>query len=170
MSETSGSAGASKTIQVGDPAPEVLFNLADGRQVNLSQLRGDRGMVLFFYPKDNTPVCTKQACSFRDAYQQFVAAGVEVVGISSDSATSHQQFAGRHQLPFPLASDRDGALRKAFGVPKTLGIFPGRVTYLIDPQGIVQMVFSAQLASDEHVQRALEAIGSFNQADSRKLP
>jgi thioredoxin-dependent peroxiredoxin len=162
MSETSGLGRSSPAVQVGDLAPEVLLSLADGRQVSLTELRGDKGLVLFFYPKDNTPVCTKQACSFRDAYQQFLAAGVEVVGISSDSASSHQQFADRHRLPFPLASDRDGALRKAFGVPKTLGIFPGRVTYLIDPHGIVQMVFSAQLASDEHVQRALAAIERFD--------
>lgn len=161
MSETSGSAGSSRAVQVGDLAPEVLLSLADGRQVSLTELRGKNGLVLFFYPKDNTPVCTKQACAFRDAYQQFLTAGVAVVGISSDSASSHQQFADRHRLPFPLASDRDGALRKAFGVPKTLGIFPGRVTYLINPQGIVQMVFSAQLASDEHVQRALAAIEQF---------
>ena len=91
--------------------------------------------MLFFYPKDGTAVCTKEACSFRDAYEDFVQAGAAVIGVSSDSTKSHQAFAGGHQLPFVLLSDADGSLHKAFGVPKTLGIMPGRVTYVIDKEG-----------------------------------
>ena len=81
--------------------------------------------MLFFYPKDGTAVCTKEACSFRDAYEDFVQAGAVVIGVSSDSAESHQAFASGHRLPFVLLADADGSLRKAFGVPKTLGIMPG---------------------------------------------
>jgi peroxiredoxin Q/BCP len=146
-------------LQVGDRAPEFCGTAQDGSVVRLADFIGERGLVLFFYPKDGTPVCTKEACSFRDSYEQFREAGAEVVGVSGDSGESHRAFAERHQLSFPLISDADGSLRKAFGVPKTLGLFPGRVTYVIDKQGIVRMIFSAQFASDEHVRRALRAVG-----------
>ena len=119
---------------------------------------GQRSVVLFFYPKDDSPICTKEACSFRDSYERFVDAGAEVIGVSSDSTDSHQQFAKRHRLPFQLISDANGSLRKAFGVPKVVGLLPGRTTYVIDKQGVVRLVFSAQFASDEHVDRAIEAL------------
>jgi len=125
---------------------------------------GRRPLVLFFYPKDDTPICTKEACAFRDSYETFSAAGAEVIGISSDSAASHRAFAARHKLPFLLASDADGSLRKAFGVPKTLGLFPGRVTYVVDRDGIIRLVFSAQLASQDHVTKALAAVSAIDGA------
>ncbi len=128
--------------------------------IHLSDVLTKRFVVLFFYPRDGTHFCTKEACSFRDSYQKFVEAGAEVVGVSSDSAESHQEFANEHKLPFPLISDSDGSLRKAFGVPKTLGLFPGRVTYVIDRTGIVRQVFSAQFATEEHVRQALTAVAS----------
>lgn len=146
------------SLQTGDPAPIVTLTLHNGQSVPLADLTRDRVVVLFFYPKDNTSICTKEACAFRDAYEDFVAAGATVVGVSSDSAASHQGFADKHRLPYLLATDADGALRRAFGVPKTLGLFPGRVTYVIDRHGVVRSVFSAQLAADRHVQSALEAI------------
>ena len=146
------------SLRTGDPAPNVTLPLHTGESVPLADLYRDRVVVLFFYPKDNTSICTKEACAFRDAYEDFVAAGATVVGVSSDSAESHQGFADKHRLPYLLATDADGALRRAFGVPKTLGLFPGRVTYVIDRRGVVQSVFSAQLAADRHVQSALEAI------------
>ena len=142
----------------GDPAPNVTLHLHDGRGVSLAELTRDHVVVLFFYPKDNTSVCTKEACAFRDAYEDFVAAGATVVGVSSDSADSHQGFADKHRLPYLLATDADGALRKAFAVPKTLGFLPGRVTYVIDRAGLIRSMFSAQLAADRHVRVALEAI------------
>jgi len=125
---------------------------------------GRRPLVLFFYPKDDTPICTKEACAFRDSYETFSAAGAEVIGISSDNAASHRAFAARHKLPFLLASDADGSLRKAFGVPKTLGLFPGRVTYVVDRDGIIRLVFSAQLASQDHVTKALAAVNAIDGA------
>jgi peroxiredoxin Q/BCP len=147
-------------LQAGDRAPDFEAMTHEGVRIRLADYLGNRGLVLFFYPKDDTPICTKEACSFRDSYNDFVAAGVEVIGVSSDSAESHKAFAARHRLNFPLIADAKGELRKQFGVPSTLGLFPGRVTYVIDKQGLVRLVFSAQLASDEHVRKALEAIRS----------
>ena len=114
--------------------------------------------MLFFYPKDGTSTCTKEACAFRDAYEQFVEAGAVVIGVSADSLKSHRAFAGQHSLPFYLVSDEDGSLRKAFGVPKTLGLFPGRVTYVIGRGGVVRFVFSAQMAAARHVSQALRVV------------
>lgn len=145
-------------LQVGERAPAFTAATHDGSSISLADYLGERGLVLFFYPRDGTPVCTKEACSFRDSYAQFVDAGFQVIGVSSDSAESHRAFADEHRLPFPLIADTDGALRKLFRVPSTLGLFPGRVTYVIDREGFIQLVFSAQLASDAHVQQALDAI------------
>jgi len=151
-------------LTVGDRVPDVTLRAHDGSTVRLSDMVGRRPLVLFFYPKDDTPICTKEACAFRDSYEAFSAAGAEVIGISGDSGASHRAFAARHKLPFLLASDTDGSLRKAFGVPKTLGLFPGRVTYVIDREGIVRLVFSAQLASQDHVTKALAAVAAIDGA------
>jgi peroxiredoxin Q/BCP len=145
-------------INRGDTAPNVNLFLHTGETVPLADLWKDRVVVLFFYPKDGTSVCTKEACAFRDSYEQFVDAGAAVVGVSSDSAESHRRFADEHRLPFLLATDADGSLRRAFGVPKTLGLLPGRVTYVIDRQGVVRSAFSAQFAAEKHVRAAMEAV------------
>ena len=118
----------------------------------------NRLVVLFFYPQDGTPICTQEACAFRDSYERFVDAGAEVIGISSDSAESHRDFALKHKLSFPLIADTDGSLRKLFGVAKTWGLFPGRVTYLIDKEGVIRLIYSAQFASAEHVRQALQVL------------
>ncbi len=146
------------SLTPGSPAPDVSLALHNGESVRIPNLWRDKPVVLFFYPKNNTAICTKEACAFRDAYQDFVDAGATVVGVSGDSIASHQAFAEQHRLPYLLATDADGALRRAFGVPKTLGLFPGRVTYVIDREGVVRQVFSAQLAADRHVREALAAI------------
>lgn len=147
-------------IEVGDCAPDFSATTYDGEKLQLADFLGKRALVLFFYPKDGTPICTKEVCAFRDSYDQFLAAGADVVGVSGDSAENHRAFAQRHKLSFPLISDADGSLRKSFAVPKTMGLFPGRVTYVIDPEGIVRQIFSAQFASDEHVRQALAAVGA----------
>ena len=150
-------------LQPGDRAPDVALSLSTGETVRLADLWREKVVVLFFYPKDGTAICTKEACAFRDSYEKFFAAGATVVGVSGDSAASHEEFAATYRLPFPLASDPDGALRKAFGVSRTLGIIPGRATYVIDRGGVIRSVFSAQFASDKHVAEAMaavEAIGS----------
>ncbi|MFM7186018.1 MAG: peroxiredoxin [Planctomycetota bacterium] len=146
-------------IEVGDTAPLFTAPLQDGGTFDSASLLGSKWLVLFFYPKDDTPVCTKEACAFRDSYEKFAAAGAEVVGVSSDTAASHARFAARHRLPFPIVADTDRRLRRLFGVPNTFGVIPGRVTYVIDRQGLVRLVYSALLASDAHVQRALAAVG-----------
>ncbi len=146
------------SVQVGDHAPDFALTSQSGQQVSLAGLRGSKAVVLFFYPKDGTAVCTKEACSFRDAYEDFVQVGAVVIGVSSDSAESHQAFASGHRLPFVLLADTDGSVRKAFGVPKTLGIMPGRVTYVIDKEGIIRHVFNSQFAADRHVAEALAVV------------
>ncbi|NQT11673.1 MAG: peroxiredoxin [Planctomycetes bacterium] len=147
-----------KRIDVGDPAPDLSMSTHLGEQLSLADYRGEHPVVVFFYPKDGTAVCTKEACSFRDAYEDFTESGAVVIGISSDSATRHRGFAEKHGLPFLLVSDQDGSARRAFGVPKTMGVFPGRVTYVIDREGIVRHVFSSQLAVDRHVQEAMDVV------------
>jgi peroxiredoxin Q/BCP len=147
-----------KSIAAGDRAPDFSGADQSGRQLSLSDFRGKQTLVLFFYPADESPICTREACAFRDAYQDFCDAGAVVIGISADGKDSHQRFADRHRLPFPLLSDRDGSLRRAFGISKTLGLLPGRVTYVIDPDGVVRHVFSSQLGADRHVQEALAVV------------
>jgi peroxiredoxin Q/BCP len=144
-------------IQVGDAAPDFTAETHDGQRIALADLRG-QVVVLFFYPSDGTPVCTAEACAFRDSYADFAAAGAAVIGVSSDSAESHRKFIADHKLPFTLLTDRDGSLRKAFRVPRTLGIFPGRVTYVIDKQGLVRLVFNSQLSATGHVTQALAIV------------
>lgn len=145
-------------VKVGDQAPLLTLTTQTGETIRLGDFLGEKVVVLFFYPKDGTTVCTKEACAFRDAYDQFAEAGAVVIGISSDSAASHQSFAAKHGLPFYLASDPKNEARKAFGVPWSLGFLPGRVTYVIDKAGIVQLVFSGLLMADRHVSEALEAV------------
>jgi peroxiredoxin Q/BCP len=131
--------------------------------VNLSDFLGHKPVVLFFYPKDETPGCTKQARAFRDGYEEFGKLDAEVIGISSDSVESHKGFAEEHSLPFLLLSDEGGAVRKLYGVPSTFGLFPGRVTYVVDAEGIVRHVFSSQLGVEKHVEEAREALRSIRQ-------
>jgi peroxiredoxin Q/BCP len=141
----------------GDRIPDVSLVDADGRSLKLSSLL-ERPIVLYFYPKDDTPGCTAEACRFRDDYDAFVEAGADVIGVSSDDAASHERFRTKHGLPFRLMSDPGGAARKAFGIPKTLGILPGRATFVIAPDGSVIYAFNSQFAVAQHVAHALDAL------------
>ncbi|HTC30942.1 MAG TPA: peroxiredoxin [Candidatus Acidoferrum sp.] len=141
----------------GDHIPDVALVNADGSTVLLGSLI-DRPLVLFFYPKDNTPGCTAEVCAFRDDYQAFVEAGADVIGVSSDDNQSHANFRERHRLPYRLMSDPGGAARKAFGIPKTLGVLPGRATFVINRQGTILYAFNSQFAPERHVKNALEAL------------
>lgn len=151
---------ASKTLTVGDKAPSFTLPTADGRQVSLSDYRGRQPVVVYFYPKDDTPGCTAEACAFRDQYEDFKQAGAEVIGISSDAPEAHAKFASKHRLPFLLLSDRDGAVRKTYGVPATLGLLPGRVTFVVDREGIVRHLFSSQFRATKHVSEAIGVLKS----------
>jgi len=155
---SAGPYAAGMGIRVGDTAPDFTLPKQDGSLVRLADLLGKGAVVLYFYPKDETPGCTAEACSFRDAYEDFKEAGAEVVGVSSDSAGTHQAFADHHRLPFTLVSDEGGKIRKRYGVPSTLGLVPGRVTYVIDAGGVVRHVFNSQLNPTKHVREALAAL------------
>ncbi len=146
------------TVRVGEKAPDFVLPSPAGNSVRLSDLLRDGTVVLFFYPKDDTLGCTIEACSFRDLHGAFAAAGAQVVGISSDSAESHEHFASKHRLPMKLLSDTDGKVRALYGVRPTLGILPGRATFVIDPTGRVRSVFESQLRFQEHADRALEVV------------
>jgi len=146
------------TLALGTPAPDFRVPDAGGALVGLDDFRGKKTVVLYFYPKDETPGCTVEACGFRDQHEAFVAAGAAVLGVSSDSVASHQRFAARHQLPFTLLSDEDGALRKRYQVGSTLGILPGRVTYVIDRAGVIRHVYDSQLRAGAHVDKALAIV------------
>lgn len=149
-------------LQIGDRAPDFSATTHDGSSIRLSDYFGKRALVVFFYPKDGTSICTQEACAFRDSYEQFTDAGADVIGISGDTDERHRSFVREHKLSFPLISDRDGSLRKAFAVPKTWGLIPGRVTYVIDKEGVIRQIFSAQFASDQHVREALLAVDAAN--------
>jgi len=145
---------------VGQTAPDITLNDQDGNSVSLSDYRGKSAVVVYFYPKDDTPGCTVESCTFRDQYEDFKEAGAEVIGISQDTEGSHRAFADKHRLPFTLLADPGGGARKAFRVPKSMGLLPGRVTYLVDKQGTVRHVFSSQLNVRKHVTDALEVLRS----------
>jgi peroxiredoxin Q/BCP len=147
-----------KRIVVGDKAPDFSLPDQHGEQICLVDFRGEKSVVVFFYPADESPICTREACAFRDAYQDFSDAGAVVIGISADKMEKHQSFATNHRLPFHLLSDSEGGLRKAFGVPRSLGLLPGRVTYVIDPHGFVRHFFNAQFTAERHVQEALKMV------------
>ncbi|MFP2933555.1 peroxiredoxin [Pyxidicoccus sp. 3LG] len=148
-----------KLLKEGDAVPDLTLDGAGGRRVRLRDLVGPKVLVVYFYPKDDSPGCTVQACSLRDQYEDFTAAGAEVVGISGDSVASHEGFASKHRLPFVLLSDPRGEAREAFGVPPSmLGLLPGRVTFIVDRAGVIRHTFESQLRVGEHVKRALEQV------------
>jgi peroxiredoxin Q/BCP len=153
-------ASSSNGVQVGDTAPDFTLPNQAGEPVRLGDYIGKKAVVLYFYPKDNTGGCTAEACAFRDSYEVFKDAGAEVIGVSSDSTESHEQFAAKNHLPFILLSDSGGAIRKLYKVPTTLGLLPGRVTYVIDRQGVVRHIFSSQMQFEQHVKEALKTLQS----------
>lgn len=145
-------------MKTGDPAPDFELPDAAGKSVRLSDFAGKRPVVLYFYPKDETPGCTAEACAFRDSHEAFRETGAEVIGVSSDSEESHRKFAERHRLPFTLLSDHGGKVRKLYGVPPTMGLLPGRVTCVIDKKGVVRHVFDSQFNPKKHVSEALRIL------------
>ena len=148
------------TLAVGDKAPDFTLSSSTGELVTLSDLTRSKGrtVVVFFYPKDDTPGCTAEACGFRDLYEEFARAGAEVVGISADSAVSHLRFAGKHKLQMKLLTDVGGAVGQAYGVRSIFGLLPGRATFVVDRDGVVRHSFASQLRIVSHVQQALAAV------------
>ncbi len=146
--------GVFVAVQVGDKAPNFTLPSQMGDNVTLSEYFGEKNVVLYFYPKDETIGCTREACAFRDSYQVFVDLGAEVLGVSGQSVESHKSFASHHALPFILLADTDNEVRKLYGVPATMGIIPGRVTYIIDKAGIVRHIFNSQYQPEKHIGEA----------------
>jgi peroxiredoxin Q/BCP len=146
-------------IELGDVIPHFTAIDTNEEKFDTLEYIGKKPLVIYFYPKNNTPGCTAQACGFRDQYQDFTDLGAEVIGISSDSVDSHDTFVKRYKLPFVLLSDTDKKLRKLFGVPSGLmGMLPGRVTYVIDKEGKVVLIFDNGINATKHISVALEAI------------
>jgi thioredoxin-dependent peroxiredoxin len=144
-------------LPVGSPAPTFKLTAHDGTTVDLAKLRG-RNVVLYFYPKDDTPGCTKQACSFRDAWSKLRAADVTVLGVSTDANESHKAFAAKYNLPFPLLPDPEGKLAGAYKVPLTNGLAK-RITYLIGKDGKIQKVWP-QVKPEGHADEILAAVAA----------
>jgi len=146
-------------IQIGDKCPSFQLPNQRGENVNIDDLIGEKLLVIYFYPKDETAGCTAEACSFRDSYEDFTSMGCEVIGISSDSISAHEQFASRHRLNFTLLADTKKEVRKLFGVPSNLfGLVAGRVTYVIDKKGIVNSIHNSQTNPTGHIDAAKQAI------------
>src|ERR1700760_456927 len=147
-------------IQARDQAPDFPLPTQSGETFRLQDRMGERVIVLYFYPKDNTSGCTAEACAFRDSHEVFAEAGAEVIGVSSDSVDKHAGFADHHQLPFTLLSDSGGEIRKRYAVPAVLGMLPGRVTYVIDRTGTVRHVFNSMTNIGRHIDDALTVVKS----------
>jgi len=151
-----------KVLAVGDTAPHFRLPTSNGNYVDLADFLGKKNVVVYFYPKDFTRGCTAEACSFRDSYEAFTALGAEVIGISSDSQNSHRDFAQQHHLPFILLSDTEGSVRKAYMVKKSLRLFAGRVSFVIDKKGVIRHIFSSQTRATVHVGEALNVLKSIS--------
>jgi len=148
-----------ETISPGDKLPVFSLLNQKGEWVSPANLIGKKAMVIYFYPMDDTPGCTAEACAFRDHFQQFLDQDVMVFGISADSVEKHRNFAAKYQLTFDLLSDPDNKIRKLFGVPRSMwGLLPGRVTYVFNKSGECVHVFSSQLYVKQHVVEALSAL------------
>jgi peroxiredoxin Q/BCP len=145
-------------VNVGDQAPDFTLPSQEGENITLSQFLGKKNVVLYFYPKDETRGCTREACEFRDKYEVFKDLGAEVIGVSSDVVESHESFAIKHNLPFILLSDSDKKVRKLYDVPSTFGLIPGRVTYIIDKAGSIKHIFSSQFQPKKHIQEAIDVL------------
>ena len=146
------------SLKPGDPAPDFELKDQNGETVRLSGFCGQSAVVLYFYPKDDTSGCTKEACAFRDQFAAFRGLRAEVLGVSSDPEGSHRAFADKYNLPFRLLSDPGGRVRKLYRVKATLGIIPGRETFVIGRDGTIRATFASQLQPAQHIRQALAVL------------
>ena len=148
-----------KEIKIGSTIPAFILPDQNGNMFDINSVIGEKNLVIYFYPKDDSPGCTKEACSFRDQFEAFTEADAVVIGISGQSVKSHKEFAEKHRLSFTLLSDEGDKIRKQFGVPTNLmGLLPGRVTYVADKKGKVLYVFNSQTQAAKHVDEALRIL------------
>lgn len=150
-------------LKPGQMAPDIELYNENNNAVSLKSLYQSEALVLFFYPKDFSPGCTKQVCMFRDAHQEFKEYGARVIGISSDSQSSHEKFQQKHNLQYELFKDEGGEAAKAFGVGKTFGLLPGRITFVIDKTGLCRLSFSSQIKLEKHISHALDIVKAINE-------
>jgi len=150
---------AQNPLKVGDKIPSFQLKDQSGNDFDIDQYIGNTAMVIYFYPKDDTPGCTKEACSFRDSYEAFTDKNIKVIGISSDDVESHKNFAAKYNLPFTLLADTESEVRTLFGVKKNaFGLIPGRVTYVIDTKGEIIFMYDSQLKAAKHIEESIKAI------------
>ena len=146
-------------IKIGSDIPAFVLPDQNGNLFDINSVLGKKYLVIYFYPKDDSPGCTEEACSFRDLYEDFKEADAVVIGISGQSVESHKIFAEKHRLSFTLLSDKGNKIRSLFGVPSDfLGLLPGRVTYVADKKGKVIFIFNSQTKAREHVDEALRIL------------
>ena len=151
------------SLKIGEKVPSFTLNDQNGKDFNIDKFIGKKAMVIFFYPKNFTPGCIKEVCSFRDQYEDFTDLGAEVIGISGDGETSHDKFAKKYKLPFTLLSDKNKKVRDIFGVKSSLmGLLPGRVTYVVDKNGIIQLIFENQFGAEKHIAESLAILRKEN--------
>lgn len=150
-------------VKVGDKAPDFTLPSQMGDKVTLSEFFGKKNIVLYFYPKDESQGCTREACKFRDSYDVLTSLGAEVLGVSSQSVESHKSFVTHYGLPFILLSDVDNRVRELYGVPSSMGVLPGRVTYIIDKRGVVRHIFNSQSHPEQHAEEAIKILKEIDQ-------
>ena len=157
-------------LRVGEQAPEfdvVGHQAGQSRRLRLSDFRGQKNVVLYFYPRDFTPVCTQEVCGFRDAFEELASKDTEVIGVSVDDDASHERFAERYRVPFALVSDPDKSLARSYGAVSFLRDLlrsTARLTYVIDKQGRIVAVFDSELLASKHVDGAKNAIAKLGLA------
>lgn len=148
-------------LEVGDKLPSFSLKDQFGETFDINEFIGKKPLVIYFYPKDDTPGCTKEACSFRDSHEEFTDRNIKVIGISADDSESHKNFADKYNLPFTLLSDTENKVRKLFGVKSNIfGLIPGRVTYVINKAGEIIFIYDSQFKAESHIQESLKAIGA----------
>jgi len=148
-------------IKIGDKVPSFKLKDQNGNLYTVNKAI-KKPIVIYFYPKDDTPGCVKEACKFRDDFEKFNDIGAIVIGISSDSVESHKKFEEKYNLPFTLLADINNEVRKLFGVSKSMIFLPGRVTYVVDKNGIVQYVFNSQFNAEKHIENSLKILKDLN--------
>ena len=146
-------------VEVGSTIPEFELTDQNGKLFSINSVLGKKNLVIYFYPKDDSPGCTREACSFRDQFEVFTEADAIIIGISGQSVQSHRKFAEKYRLNYILLSDEGNKVRKLFGVPTDfLGLLPGRVTYVADKTGKVIYIFDSQTQAERHVDEALKIL------------
>ncbi|MFA5047086.1 MAG: peroxiredoxin [Paludibacter sp.] len=150
------------TIKVGSQVPSFSLKDQNGHEFDINSAKGKHNLVIYFYPKDETPGCTKEACTFRDQFEVFKKEDAVIIGISGQSVASHLEFANKYHLNFTLLSDEGNNVRKLFGVPASILGMPGRVTYVVNKEGKVVLVFNSQFDAEKHIEEAMKVLKNMN--------